>query len=175
MTIGSTQRRTQERGHGQSLFILLLAPCNTPPACNVGGACSMAPANPPRDQATASWRKTSFQRRTPRAAVRHTHPSGRPPVTRTGDEPFRRRPSDQAPPRPTSCAGGLVEPVRIRLLFTCSTTGEPNQKVTAANLASFLDIPLHRSEAQGAPQGRVVELVGIEPTTPCLQSRCSPS
>jgi hypothetical protein len=97
MTIGSTQRRTQERGHGQSLFILLLAPCNTPPACNVGGACSMAPANPPRDQATASWRKTSFQRRTPRAAVRHTHPSGRPPVTRTGDEPFRRRPSNQIP------------------------------------------------------------------------------
>ncbi len=65
---------------------------------------------PLRDQAARGRRKTSFQRQTPRAAVRHTHPSGRPPVTRTGDEPFRRRPSDQIPSPIQLGAGGLGDP-----------------------------------------------------------------
>ena len=32
---------------------------------------------------------------------------------------------------------------------------------------------LHLDTTQ--PKGKVVETIGIEPTTPCLQSRCSPS
>ena len=37
-------------------------------------SCSMAPASTPSLGRTAAGKKTSFQRRTPRAAVRHTHP-----------------------------------------------------------------------------------------------------
>jgi hypothetical protein len=43
-----------------------------------------------------------------------------------------------------------------------------NGFMTSADVRGFLRAPLHHCNA-------VVELIGIEPTTPCLQSRCSPS
>ena len=69
--------------------------------------------------------------------------------------------------------------------------------LTDANFYFFKDKDFFRSRAEGAPLGRqmigdapcaceatlrthldtktLVELSGIEPLTPCLQSRCSPS
>ena len=52
----------------------------------------------------------------------------------------------------------------------CVRTGEPNPDGCGRKACTFfLDIPVP-NHSEG-----MVELVGIEPTTPCLQSRCSPS
>ena len=55
----------------------------------------------------------------------------------------------------------------------CHQNRRPDPMVTAAKpcLSSWIGIPhVSRHSREG-----MVELVGIEPTTPCLQSRCSPS
>ena len=63
-----------------------------------------------------------------------------------------------------TCPGGLTPPAQF-LIFAASLS-------PAAGPISRRGSPCLRSKPRWCP---VVEVIGIEPTTPCLQSRCSPS
>jgi len=59
---------------------------------------------------------------------------------------------------------GTVRPLKAR----------PKRDRSGADVARAKRKPRRRSADNAADQGgKVVELMGLEPTTPCLQSRCS--
>ena len=87
-------------------------------------------------------------------------------VDPAGDEP------SGDPPRTEPIPLAEARSFRTRLLFTmCQNRRTGPRWVWPQSFAFFLDIPNRRH----LPSKGMVELVGIEPTTPCLQSRCSPS
>ena len=95
----------------------------------------------------------------------HRHPGQNPVKDRT---PTRRQPS--RPARPGA---------HQNLIHTVTKT--TRTRCTAANPAKPAAIrtrtpnPNHNRPKRSPPHPAVVEADGIEPTTPCLQSRCSPS
>ena len=79
--------------------------------------------------------------------------------------PFKGNGSERAAEHSFECPSHNDDPSRFVFFFTMcqiQQTGEPCSN-RPANQCSFLSWM------------RMVELVGIEPTTLCLQSRCSPS
>ena len=67
--------------------------------------------------------------------------------------------------RPIAKIGGERNPPLLSPLMLAAAACFP-----AGNLHN----PMERRRISAQPQP-LVELIGIEPTTPCLQSRCSPS
>ena len=134
-------------------------------------SCSMAPASTPSLGRTAAGKKTSFQRRTPRAAVRHTHPcKGAVRSSRAMNPPGG---DPRTEPRSASRLRTILQDPSSLHLFKNRQTSGPMTRAATSLLSSWIH-PRNTQPTQPHKTG-VVELVGIEPTTPCLQSRCSPS
>ena len=74
----------------------------------------------------------------------------------------------RAPAHPTQADRGSSNPTRIAYFFQFVKEQPNNSKLTGK------DSPPHPQPLPVHPAS-LVELIGIEPTTPCLQSRCSPS
>jgi hypothetical protein len=132
-------------------------------------------------------KKTSFQRRNPMMAVRHINPgvshtrfadiqppAGTPVSTRRAMNPAARCSRRNRIHESTTHGARFTRSLRTRLLFTLSSEQADRASARPANLVFFLDDKTSKPTARHQPQG-LVEPVGIEPTTLCLQSRCSPS
>ncbi len=130
-------------------------------------------------------KKTSFQRRNPMMAVRHINPgvshtclqiSNRLRNTRVdpkGDEPSGTSFQTEPHPQGTTWRPLHTIPQDPSSLHFVIRTGRP-RNARPANLVFFLDVQ-NPGQPLDTNLSRMVEPVGIEPTTLCLQSRCSPS
>ena len=137
-------------------------------------------------------KKTSFQRRNPMMAVRHINPgvsntrfadiqppAGTPVSTRRAMNPAARcsrRNRIRKTPHMAPASHDPSGPVFSSLCHQNRQTAHQHSLQTlSSSWMANPAAPTMGTHKQGTSHSRMVEPVGIEPTTLCLQSRCSPS
>ena len=168
MTIRSTPKEPTERD-GHARFILE-SHANPGSACNAipDPAAWLQPAHRPLAERRPAKRPASRDEPQGRRSGTPIHKDH--PLVRAGDEPPRQ--VDRTEPHPPLGSHDPSGSVFSSLVQEQADIRSDDQSCNLM-LPSWITHPTILT-TQPHRTG-VVELVGIEPTTPCLQSRCSPS
>ena len=170
MTIRSAPKEPTERD-GHARFILE-SHANPGSACNAipDPAAWLQPAHRPLAERRPAKRPASRDEPQGRRSGTPIHREGAVRSSRAMNPPGG---DPRTEPRSASRLRTILQDPSSLHLFKNRQTSGPMTRAATSLLSSWITHPTILT-TQPHKTG-VVELVGIEPTTPCLQSRCSPS